>query len=99
LAGVVWLPIEVKPWGMAEFQRADGAVSPTPDDYQRRHEPGDLEVPSQLLGRPDLPILGLQLLARLGAGVDLAQPLAAGRFGRIGHDGLLSEACSVTSRC
>ena len=71
---------------MLEIQAPLLAIRPALHDHQWRHEPDHLELGSQFIGRPNLPVLYLQHLAAGPLPVDLGLHVAPQFFGFVGHD-------------
>jgi hypothetical protein len=68
---------------MLELQAAQLLVSQPAHHNQRRHESQDLKLFPELLGVPDLAILGLESSARSSLGIQLGLALSPGSFGYV----------------
>ena len=76
---------------MPKFERAFLAVRFATHNDKRSHEADDLEVSTQFLSIPDLPILSFESSTLTRLGVDLGDALTAIRFGFVGHAFLLDD--------
>jgi hypothetical protein len=79
------LEVEIEPWIVLELQAPLLTVAKAANNDERSHETDGFKVIPQLVGVPDLPVLGFEGFSAAGLGIDFRQTLAASGFGGIGH--------------